>query len=798
MRKWSKAPRILSLLAVMIAAAVGFAPAAHAAEGDVMIGDSAYASVPEAVKAIVDKKEPQGSTIKLTKDLTGPGVQVAGGQEFTFDLDGHTYTVTDPTVGSTGTETNAFQLLMGSNLTFRDGVITTESASGKILIQNYSNLKLEDVTLKGGPSTEYTLSNNNGNVTIGAGTNIYAGGAGPKAAFDVCRFADYESVVVTVEKGAGEIVGVIETSVSGGATGKGPIGLNINGGNLSKATLVCDGESAETIKVVKDPSVALAAPDGHEWVGGTLVKPSEKAVAAVVKPSGDVATFAKLADALAAADGATVQLLTDVTESVVIPAGKTITLDLAGHTLSGGTAKGKAAITNNGALTIKDSSEDGSGRIIREDNGQPSYYVIDNQGTMTVESGTVYNNSGDYKSGSSLVRNGGVKNEAVLNIKGGTFEQEKFIVIKNDDYGILNMTGGVIKTGASKQIDGKEYTSSGVQNWGQAVLSGGRIDGAIWTSAWSNDLDAPKTVITGDVSVKGDVILERHDKGVSKIPEMSIKGGQFEVREWKVDNSGVLLKISGGTYKGSIPNEDYIVPGFGLNKNPDGSFGVHKHVLVEVAEVPATCDKDGAKAHWKCKDCGDLYLDEGMKTPVTDPNTLVIAKLGHKATHVPAKPATVEAEGVVEHWYCAVCNTYFADAKLTKTMTKAETILAKLPKEFTVTFESGAGKPVAVVVKDGALLEEPAAPTLKGWKFLGWFKVKNADGTVAEKWDFAKDAVTADTTLYGGWVKDEPAKPAARPTNKLPKTGDASMLPMMAVGISGVAALAAASKRRKH
>lgn len=798
MRKWSKASRILSLLAVTIAAAVGFAPAAHAAEGDVMIGDSAYASVPEAVKAIVDKKEPQGSTIKLTKNLTGPGVQVAGGQEFTFDLGGHTYTVTDPMVGSTGTETNAFQLLMGSNLTFQNGVITTESASGKILIQNYSNLKLEGVTLKGGPSTEYTLSNNNGNVAIGAGTNIYAGGAGPKAAFDVCRFADYESVVVTVEKGAGEIVGVIETSVSGGATGKGPIGLNINGGNLSKATLVCTGESAETIKVVKDPSVALAAPDGHEWVGGTLVKPSEKAVAAVVKPSGDVATFAKLADALAAADDATVQLLTDVTESVVIPADKTITLDLAGHTLSGGTAKGKAAITNNGALTIKDSSEDGSGRIIREDNGQPSHYVIDNQGTMTVESGTVYNNSGDYKSGSSLVRNGGVKNEAVLNIKGGTFEQEKFIVIKNDDYGILNMTGGVIKTGASKQIDGKEYTSSGVQNWGQAVLSGGRIDGAIWTSAWSNDLDAPKTVITGDVSVKGDVILERHDKGVSKIPEMSIKGGQFEVREWKVDNSGVLLKISGGTYKAAIPNEDYIVPGFGLNKNPDGSFGVHKHVLVEVAEVPATCDKDGAKAHWKCKDCGDLYLDEGMKTPVTDPNTLVIAKLGHKAIHVPAKPATVEAEGVVEHWYCAVCNTYFADAKLSKTMTKAETILAKLSKEFTVTFESGAGKPVAVVVKDGALLEEPAAPTLKGWKFLGWFKVKNADGTVAEKWDFAKDAVTADTTLYGGWVKDEPAKPAAKPTNKLPKTGDASMLPMIAAGISGVAALAAASKRRKH
>ncbi len=71
------------------------------------------------------------------------------------------------------------------------------------------------------------------------------------------------------------------------------------------------------------------------------------------------------------------------------------------------------------------------------------------------------------------------------------------------------------------------------------------------------------------------------------------------------------MQVSGGTYEGAIPNEDYIVPGFGLNKNPDGSFGVHKHVLVEVAEVPATCDKDGAKAHWKCKDCGQARARRG-------------------------------------------------------------------------------------------------------------------------------------------------------------------------------------------
>lgn len=720
--------------------------------------------------------------------------------------------MTDPLVGSTGTETNAFQLIMGSNLTFRNGVITTESASGKILIQNYSNLKLEGVTLKGGPHTAYTLSNNNGNVTIGAGTNIYAGGASPKAAFDVCRFEGYESAVVTVEKGAGEIAGVIETSVFGAATGKGPFGLNINGGNLSNAKLVCIDESAEAIKVVKDPSVALAAPDGHEWVGGTLVKPSEKAVAAVVKPSGDVVTFAKLADALAAADGATVQLLTDVTESVVIPAGKVATLDLAGHKITN--VAGEHTITNKGELTVVDSAsggvvdnvshgraalvtEEGSVTVLsggtfkrsaevgtlepNSGNGN-SYYTVLNRGDLTLKAGSrveLLLSDGKPAGFSSVVDNGWYSGKpekdgyvARLTVDGGVIEGGKYI--KNDSYGVMVIKSGEVKNGANAAI----------LNWNDLTITGGTIDPSDGAKGSVFNLMGSKGFEDGKVVVSGGTFIST--------------GDQRAIFTDNKENTSNNVQVSGGTYEGAIPNEDYIAPGSGLNKNPDGSFGVHKHALVEVAEVPATCDKDGAKAHWKCKDCGDLYLDEGMKTPVTDPNTLVIAKLGHKATHVPAKPATVEAEGVVEHWYCAVCNTYFADAKLTKTMTKAETILAKLPKEFTVTFESGAGKPVAVVVKDGALLEEPAAPTLKGWKFLGWFKVKNADGTVAEKWDFAKDAVTADTTLYGGWVKDEPAKPAAKPTNKLPKTGDASMLPMIAAGISGVAALAAASKRRKH
>ena len=85
-------------------------------------------------------------------------------------------------------------------------------------------------------------------------------------------------------------------------------------------------------------------------------------------------------------DGATVTLLDDVNANVEIAAGKNLTLDLNGHTLNGGTADGKPALLNKGTVTIKDSSADQNGKICREDNGAKGYYVIDNQGTMIIES----------------------------------------------------------------------------------------------------------------------------------------------------------------------------------------------------------------------------------------------------------------------------------------------------------------------------------------------------------------------------------------------------------------------------
>ncbi len=66
-----------------------------------------------------------------------------------------------------------------------------------------------------------------------------------------------------------------------------------------------------------------------------------------------------------------------------------------------------------------------------------------------------------------------------------------------------------------------------------------------------------------------------------------------------------------------------------------------------------------------------------------------------------------------------------------------------------VAFDVQGGSYVAPrYVAKNKMVSEPAAPTRDGYTFLGWY---TAEG---EKWDFAKDVVTADMTLYAKWTKN--------------------------------------------
>lgn len=259
----------------------------------VTISGGAFTDLASAVKYAAD-----GATITLAGDANGNGVVFAEGRfatkGLTIDFNGHTYSVGGVLVGSTGTGTNAFQLLKGNKITFKNGTIAGVTEGTKpaedtpnwhgapaIVIQNYCDLTLDNMTVTGGDETVYTMSNNNGNVTI-KDTTINKGGAkgygyGPFA-FDVCRYSEYPAVSVTVT-GDSVINGDVEVS---GTIGEGQSRqLTINSGMFNGKFVVAN----EPANITISGGAFNVAPDAKYLAEGMIVVPGVKDAPYSVQPA---------------------------------------------------------------------------------------------------------------------------------------------------------------------------------------------------------------------------------------------------------------------------------------------------------------------------------------------------------------------------------------------------------------------------------------------------------------------------------------------------------------------------------
>lgn len=480
------------------------------------VGNTYYEVLYDAVAAV----EP-GGTVTLLKDATGGGVgtyTTAGkdnlgrdkivAKSFTLDFAGCTYTVSEPAVGSKGYETQGFHLEQGDgnvSVTLKNGTLASTGSAVKMLVQNYCNLTLDNMTLNGTgyvgkyySTGDYVLSNNCGNVTIKDTTIVAKDG---DFAFDVYGgFQKYSDVTVTVT-GNSVINGKVELARD-------------NTTNENKNKLVIDGGT----------------------INGQICNTS----GTVVVKGG---AFTDLANAVKyATDGATITLAGDATGDIVIPKDKTITLDLGGHKLTNvkehtivnngtltitgtGTVDnvthGKAALYNTGTATLNGGTFERSKEagVDSNNNGGNSFYTILNHGLMTVDEGVVVNNKGHY---SSLFENGyynyknqdGVENPG-LKINGGTFDGG-LNTIKNDDNATLVINNGTFKN----------YTQACVQNHHVAEINGGEYIGN----------KAAAVLMCGVCKT----VDEAHDRHVMSITDGNFKGA-LTVTVGK-------LTIKGGTF----------------------------------------------------------------------------------------------------------------------------------------------------------------------------------------------------------------------------------------------------------
>lgn len=341
---------------------------------------------------------------------------------------------------------------------------------------------------------------------------------------------------------------------------------------------------AEQFKSMGEAPNATTSEAANDEAAPSVVTGGEDTTASVAEVNGT--TYSSLQAAINAAPRkATVKLLANTKENVTISTSD-VTLDLNGHTLNGGTEKGKPALTVTARVTVMDSSETQAGTIMREDtaenSGVSSHYVIDIQGSgwLTFESGNVKNDSGaGGTKGASLVRVGddSIAKYPGLNIKGGTFTQDNFIVIKVDR-GDLFLNGGTLNSAKSYAIE----------NWFRATVKGGTVNGNV--STWTYNGSGSSLEISGG-TVNGNVESVTYDGVEGKPAKVSITGGtvngtlntvDYSTHTTSNDPTKATIGVTGGTF--STDPSRYLIEGSAATQNSDGTYGVAKAYLAQVGE----------------------------------------------------------------------------------------------------------------------------------------------------------------------------------------------------------------------
>ena len=300
--------------------------------------------------------------------------------------------------------------------------------------------------------------------------------------------------------------------------------------------------------------------------------------------------YETLAEAIAAANEAgeavTITMLgnVDVTNvAYTVSSGTTVTLDLNGKTVKGtdDTGKNFAFITNNGTLTITDTSTDADGVLVYgsqtpDEKISPSYgnYTINSHGTLTIKNGTIENTGAGYACYAINSETNGSLYSPVLNIEGGCMVQDNpntyaVRVYSNSTTktNTANITGGVIEGGYGLWLQ----TPNASANKAAVTISGGVINADDGAAFYVGGTIADNSGITiaidgGEINGTG-VIFAGTTTGYGSI---SVSGGYMENVKC---GAGVGGFISGGSFGTEVAYE-YCAEGY-IPAEYDSATGVY-------------------------------------------------------------------------------------------------------------------------------------------------------------------------------------------------------------------------------
>lgn len=304
--------------------------------------------------------------------------------------------------------------------------------------------------------------------------------------------------------------------------------------------------------------------------------------------------YGTLQDILNATTNGTITLQNDIAEPLVIESGHNITIDLNGHNI---VADGTDGLVNRGVLTIKGdgvikSTQPGYAAVanypdavVNIEGGtfdSAKWYTLKNMGEMVIEGGN-FSVDGENQT-ASLIDNGWVsasdrdvpaqEGKAKLTINGGTFigGAKTCAIVKNDDYGVMEINGGTFDLTANENVD----NNSVIINWNELTINDGAFLGrrVISIGCYGADSADKGVMVVNGGSFHGTAELNGWAKGGKETGSLTINGGEFvgpiTAQNYEDGTPVYTIDIAGGKFDADV--SEFVVEGKTVTN--DGEFFV--------------------------------------------------------------------------------------------------------------------------------------------------------------------------------------------------------------------------------
>ena len=511
-------------------------------------------------------------------------------------------------------------------------------------------------------------------------------------------------------------------------------------------------------------------------------------------------TYSTLSAAINAAGqtATTIVLQNDTTESVKIPAGANITLDLNGHKVQAPINNRYDAIVNFGTLTVKDSQKTGeiisgknSGIGVKSDSNTTIEFArITGQegaigGDASTVGATVTIEDGHFKGIDNAVvifngsRREGAANEITIN--GGTFEGtiqtagyvacgiyapwKDIITVNNGTFNITNGAGIVARAG-NVTVNGGTFNTSGNVT---GKVGDSRVVVPCAALVFDSEANYPGLSLDSKIEVKDGKFSSEVD-AIAVVggdnERVAVSGGEFSSDPSAYCVSGKTSENNNGTYTVKYKANTVVTP---EEKKPDDSTNAENEVgkPVEIAvkvngdekaleniktvsltfNDPKAVEKVEVKANGKTVDLTKDYKDTNYQNI---PLSALVEALGYTGADTIALTELDESNSAPLAENPSVANV-LSSAKLDVTYNTPGDY------ELVVMFNDGDGKPVC---SDTAVMQVAAAKSKSKLTFtdctatVDGKEIASGDEVAEGKTVTLKLAANVDQMKFGGFVLD--------------------------------------------